>query len=225
MSLIDTWIIRRLGVQDYVPVWQAMQSFTNQRDLNTADECWLVEHSPVFTQGQAGKAEHVLSAGDIPVIQADRGGQVTYHGPGQLVAYLLIDLKRRSLGVRDLVTAIEAAIVSLLADYAITAAPREDAPGVYVDSGAKIAQLGLRVRKGCSFHGLSLNVAMDMSPFQQINPCGHAGMSVTNMAIELKDGVDFDCVSQQLVAQLETVLGYNARQIVEGFPSLNSETE
>lgn len=164
-----------------------MQHFTDERDIDTTDEIWFLQHHRVFTQGQAGKAEHLLAPGDIPVIQVDRGGQVTYHGPGQLIAYLLIDLKRRGLGVRALVTAIENAIVDVLDQYQIKAAPRADAPGVYImptETGAKIAQLGLRVRKGRSFHGLSLNVDMDMEPFQRINPCGHIGLEVTSIKLQ-----------------------------------------
>ena len=154
-----------------------MQNYTDNRTETDLDELWLVEHAPVFTQGQAGKEEHLLNTGDIPVVQVDRGGQVTYHGPGQLVVYLLLDLRRRKLGVRDLVTKIEQAIVDLLAQYQIKAYAKADAPGVYVDE-CKIASLGLRVRKGCSFHGLALNVDMDMEPFLRINPCGYAGMAM-----------------------------------------------
>lgn len=177
MVVTEQLVIRDLGVQDYSTVWQAMQQFTDQRDANTADELWLLEHPAVFTQGQAGKAEHLLMPGDIPVINVDRGGQVTYHGPGQLVVYVLLDIKRRHLGVRQLVTLLEQVLIELLANNGITAAAKADAPGVYVD-GAKIASLGLRVRKGCTFHGLALNVAMDLSPFGRINPCGYAGMKM-----------------------------------------------
>ncbi|MCL4104422.1 UNVERIFIED_CONTAM: hypothetical protein GTU68_047384 [Idotea baltica] len=158
-----------------------MKDFTDGRSPDSPDELWLLQHAPVFTQGQAGKAEHVLAPGDIPVIQVDRGGQVTYHGPGQWVMYLLIDLRRRDLGVRALVDLIETALIDLLADYGIAAASRPDAPGVYV-AGEKIAALGLRIRKGCSYHGLSLNVDMNLEPFQRINPCGHEGLQVTSMA-------------------------------------------
>ncbi len=193
-----------------------MQQFTDQRDQQTPDELWLLEHPPVFTQGQAGKDEHLLATGDIPVIPVDRGGQVTYHGPGQLVGYLMIDLKRRKMGVRELVTAIEQAIVSLLAAYNIAASPRSDAPGVYLNTpgqpGAKIAQLGLRVRRGCSFHGLSLNVDMDMEPFQRINPCGHIGLEVTNMALQLENKPDIEQVSELLIDELVKQLRYNGHQ-------------
>jgi len=157
-----------------------MHDFTDMRDDTTPDEIWLVEHLPVFTQGQAGKAEHLLMTGDIPVIQSDRGGQVTYHGPGQQVMYVLLNLKRRKLGVRELVTLLEQTVVNTLAEYGIDAHPRADAPGVYVGE-MKICSLGLRIRKGCSFHGLALNINMDLTPFQRINPCGYAGMEMTQV--------------------------------------------
>lgn len=158
-----------------------MQNFTDQRVADTADEIWLLEHEPVFTQGRAGKAEHLLAPGDIPVIQSDRGGQITYHGPGQLMVYTLLDLDRLGLGIRGLVTALEQALVACLAGYGITARGRRDAPGVYVED-AKIASLGLRVRKGCSYHGLALNVQMDLAPFQRINPCGYRGLEMTQIS-------------------------------------------
>lgn len=181
MNRPDTLWLRKLGRQAYEPVWRAMQNYTDVRDANSADELWFLEHDAVFTQGQAGKAEHVLMPGDIPVVHVDRGGQVTYHGPGQLVGYVLVDLRRLGVGIRDLVTAIENSIVAVLARLDIEAHPRADAPGVYVESGAKIAQLGLRVRRGSTFHGLSLNVDMDLSVFQRINPCGHRGLEVTDI--------------------------------------------
>ncbi|MFB0712875.1 lipoyl(octanoyl) transferase LipB [Buttiauxella noackiae] len=177
----DTIQIRQLGLQPYEPISQAMHDFTDTRDETTADEIWLVEHERVFTQGQAGKAEHVLVPGDIPVIQSDRGGQVTYHGPGQQVMYVLLNLKRRKLGVRELVTILEQTVVNTLAELQIEAYPRADAPGVYVD-GRKICSLGLRIRKGCSFHGLALNIDMDLSPFLRINPCGYAGLEMTQVS-------------------------------------------
>ncbi|MEW5680892.1 MAG: lipoyl(octanoyl) transferase LipB [Pseudomonadota bacterium] len=180
--LCEQLVIRDLGVQDYTTVWQAMQQFTDTRTSATTDELWLLEHHRVFTQGQAGKEEHLLFPGDIPVVKVDRGGQVTYHGPGQLVVYVLLDLKRRNLGVRALVTLIEQVLVQLLQPYGINAYAKADAPGVYVDE-AKIASLGLRVRKGCTFHGLALNVDMDLTPFSRINPCGYAGMQM----IQCKD--------------------------------------
>lgn len=176
----DKILVRHLVLQPYEPVSQAMHDFTDMRDDTTPDEIWLVEHLPVFTQGQAGKAEHLLMTGDIPVIQSDRGGQVTYHGPGQQVMYVLLNLKRRKLGVRELVTLLEQTVVNTLAEYGIDAHPRADAPGVYVGE-RKICSLGLRIRKGCSFHGLALNINMDLTPFQRINPCGYAGMEMTQM--------------------------------------------
>lgn len=182
----DKILIRHLGLQPYEPVSQAMHDFTDTRDEDTADEIWLVEHYPVFTQGQAGKAEHVLAAGDIPVVQSDRGGQVTYHGPGQQVMYVLLNLKRRKLGVRELVSALENTVVNTLAELGIEAYARPDAPGVYV-AGQKICSLGLRIRKGCSFHGLALNIAMDLSPFRRINPCGYAGMEMVQVSDLLPD--------------------------------------
>ncbi|EMI8350972.1 lipoyl(octanoyl) transferase LipB [Enterobacter hormaechei] len=183
----DKILVRHLGLQPYEPVSQAMHDFTDMRDDTTPDEIWLVEHLPVFTQGQAGKAEHLLMTGDIPVIQSDRGGQVTYHGPGQQVMYVLLNLKRRKLGVRELVTLLEQTVVNTLAEYGIDAHPRADAPGVYVGE-MKICSLGLRIRKGCSFHGLALNINMDLTPFQRINPCGYAGMEMT----QVRQWVDSD---------------------------------
>lgn len=177
----DTILIRNLGLQPYDPVSQAMHEFTDTRTDNTPDEIWLVEHPSVFTQGQAGKAEHVLAPGDIPVVQSDRGGQVTYHGPGQQVMYVLINLKRRKLGVRELVTLMEQTVIDTLGELGIVARARADAPGVYVQE-KKICSLGLRIRKGCSFHGLALNIAMDLSPFLRINPCGYAGMEMTQVS-------------------------------------------
>ncbi|MTD26865.1 lipoyl(octanoyl) transferase LipB [Erwinia sorbitola] len=174
-------IVRQLGMQPWLPVSQAMHQFTDQRTEDTPDEIWLVEHPPVFTQGQAGKSEHLLMPGDIPVMQSDRGGQVTYHGPGQQVMYVLVNLKRRKIGVRQLVTALEQTVVDTLAHFSVTANARPDAPGVYVD-GKKICSLGLRIRNGCSFHGLALNVDMDLTPFLRINPCGYAGMEMTHLA-------------------------------------------
>ena len=200
--------VRRLGLMDYEPVWRAMQAFTDQRDTNTADELWLVEHPPVFTQGQSGRAEHILAPGDIPVIQVDRGGQVTYHGPGQIVAYPLVDIGRLEMGVRDLVMGIEQAIIEVLQNYAVDASLRAGAPGVYVN-GAKIAALGLRIRKGRSFHGLSFNINMDLEPYQRINPCGFQGLQVTNLSAFTE--VSRSEVEDRLVVGLSKVLGYNQR--------------
>ncbi len=200
-------IIRQLGLVEYEPTWRKMQKFTDQRNADTADELWLLEHPPVFTQGMNGKPEHLLKPGTIPVIKIDRGGQVTYHGPGQLIVYLLIDIKRLGLGIRAMVERIEAAIIRLLADDTIEAHGRRDAPGVYVEE-AKIAALGLRVRRGCTFHGLALNVNMDLSPFQQINPCGYAGMQVTQLADQ--GGADnVDKVARKLSNYLTEALNYD----------------
>lgn len=209
MPTLDNVVVRQLGLQDYRPVWQSMTDFTNQRTPETPDELWLVEHPPVFTQGQAGKPEHLLLPGEIPVIQTDRGGQVTYHGPGQLVAYPLLDLRRLKLGVRDLVSAIEQTIVATLAVYGIEAYPKPDAPGVYV-AGDKIASLGLRVRRGCSFHGLALNVDMDLEPFQRINPCGYEGLAMTQMRDLLPEPPVLAEVQDQLVMQFARKLGYES---------------
>jgi lipoyl(octanoyl) transferase len=209
LSRPDALVIRQLGRRDYQPVWQSMTEFTNQRAPETPDELWLVEHPPVFTQGQAGKPEHLLLPGDIPVVQTDRGGQVTYHGPGQLVAYPLLDLRRLKLGVRDLVTAIEETVVATLASYGIEAYPRPDAPGVYV-AGNKIASLGLRVRRGCSFHGVALNVDMDLEPFQRINPCGYQGLAMTQMRDLLPEPPALAAVQDELVMQFARKLGYES---------------
>ena len=200
----DKILVRHLGLQPYEPVSQAMHDFTDSRDDNTPDEIWLVEHLPVFTQGQAGKAEHVLVPGDIPVIQSDRGGQVTYHGPGQQLMYVLLNLKRRKLGVRELVTLLEQTVVDTLAEYGIDAHPRADAPGVYVGE-MKICSLGLRIRKGCSFHGLALNINMDLSPFLRINPCGYAGMEMTQMH-QWVENVTPDIIRPTLVSNLLALL-------------------
>ena len=199
--------IRDLGRRDYEPVWREMQAFTTSRNSHTPDELWIVEHPPVFTLGLNGKAEHLLNPGDIPVINVDRGGQVTYHGPGQLVIYTLLDIQRRHLGVKELVRALEQAIVNLLADFGIPAEGREDAPGVYV-AEAKIAALGLRVKKGRTYHGLALNVAMDLTPFSRINPCGHAGMAVTQTR-DLGIPAPLPELRDRLIEHLRTVLGYN----------------
>ncbi len=199
-------IVRNLGRQDYVTTFQAMHTFTNERSSETTDEVWLVEHNPVFTQGQAGKEEHLLNTGDIPVVQSDRGGQVTYHGPGQQVAYVLIDLRRKKLGVRDLVTHIENTIINTLSRFGITAVSRPDAPGVYVN-GSKICSLGLRIRRGCSFHGLALNINMDLAPFLRINPCGYAGMNMTQTA-QLNGPTTLTEIQPVLVEELTKLLDY-----------------
>ena len=196
----DALIIRRLSSMNYNDVWHAMQNFTDNRDDKTCDELWLVEHPPVFTQGQAGKAEHLLMPGDIEVVKVDRGGQVTYHGPGQQVIYFMINLRRRKIGVRQLVTLIENGIVAALKDYDIKAYPKPDAPGVYVDD-KKVASLGLRVRRGCSFHGLALNVNMDLSPFLRINPCGYAGLEMIQTC-DLQGPQDVESAGNALVKHL-----------------------
>ncbi len=198
-------IVRHLGLRDYEPVWHEMQQFTEQRSKNTADEIWLLEHPPVFTLGLNGKHEHILDAGDIPIIQCDRGGQVTYHGPGQLIAYLLFDLKRRNLGVKQLVNKIEQAIIDLLSDSGIKSQRRDKAPGIYIED-AKIAALGLRVRRGCSYHGLSLNIDMDLEPFTRINPCGYANLKAVQIHDVLPDSTIGD-TSTALLKQLEKQFG------------------
>lgn len=194
------------GLWDYEPVWQAMKTFTERRTPETPDEIWILQHKPVFTQGQAGKPEHLLFTGDIPVVQSDRGGQVTYHGPGQLMGYILVDIKRLGLGPRELVDTIENSIVRLLAEYGIQSQPDKDAPGVYVGK-QKIASLGLRIRKGFSFHGLAINVDMDLEPFQRINPCGYAGMEMTQIK-HFMDNPDISAVGQKLAAHIQQALSY-----------------
>ena len=203
---MDQLLIRNLGRQAYLPVFEAMQAFTDTRDSHTADEFWVVEHDPVFTQGLNGRPEHLLNPGDIPVVQVDRGGQVTYHGPGQIVIYTLIDVRRRGMGVRALVTALEQSVIDLLAEMGVSAEARSDAPGVYV-AGRKIAALGLRVRRGSSYHGLSLNWNMDLSPFLRINPCGYQGLEVEQLADQ---GIDegFDVIAWRLCGHLARQLGY-----------------
>ncbi|MEQ9546024.1 MAG: lipoyl(octanoyl) transferase LipB [Marinobacter sp.] len=208
-------IVRSLGEQPYLETWEAMKAFTAERDDTVADELWCLEHPRVYTQGQAGKAEHILAPGDIPVIQVDRGGQVTYHGPGQLVIYLLINLPRVKLGVRTLVDQIEQAIVRVLADSGIKAAPRPDAPGVYVGD-AKIASLGLRVRRGCSFHGLALNVNMDMEPFRRINPCGYAGMAMCQVS-DFVSNASLADFSARLAGELVAGLGHDQVEYRSGW--------
>ncbi|MGR5093572.1 lipoyl(octanoyl) transferase LipB [Vibrio maritimus] len=206
-------VVRKLGRKDYEPVWKAMHDFTDNRTDDTRDEVWLVEHNPVFTQGQAGKEEHLLSTGDIPVIQSDRGGQVTYHGPGQLVAYFLINLRRKKLGVRELVTHIENLVIKTLSAYDIESAARPDAPGVYVD-GKKVCSLGLRIRKGCSFHGLALNINMDLSPFLRINPCGYAGMEMVQVS-QLGGPKEVSTVEDQMIKALLEILDYEQVEFSE----------
>jgi lipoyl(octanoyl) transferase len=204
---IDTLIVRERGLCDYEPVWHEMQGFNTARTPSTQDELWIVEHPPVFTLGLNGKIEHVLNAGDIPVIPVDRGGQVTYHGPGQIVLYPLIDIKRRKTGVRELVSILEKSVIQFLESYGVNASNRKDAPGVYIDD-AKIAALGLRIRRGGSYHGLSLNVDMDLEPFSRINPCGYEGMAVTQCS---DHGItdNFNAISHKLVQVFAEMLGYS----------------
>ena len=213
--------IRKLGLIDYQTCWDAMRDFTETRDENTLDEIWLLEHPRVFTQGQAGKAEHVIAPGDIPVIQVDRGGQVTYHGPGQIVGYMLIDIRRRASGIRWLVNGIEDAIIDVLKQYDVKSFAKPEAPGVYLQGaqgkgrdGAKIAALGMRVRRGCTFHGLSLNIDMDLEPYARINPCGFSGLAVTQLR-DLADNVPaLETVEKQLLQTLCARLGYDPANVL-----------
>jgi lipoyl(octanoyl) transferase len=204
MSATDVLVVRHLGRVDYETAWHDMQRFTNSRDLNTPDELWFLEHPPVFTLGRNGKQEHLHKIGKIAVINTDRGGQVTYHGPGQLIVYPLLNINRRQLGVQSLVQILEQAVIDLCTDYRIDAHRREKAPGVYVDDH-KLAALGLRIRKGCSFHGLSLNIDMDLTPFSMIDPCGYAGMEVTQLR-DLGVTAPMNTISDQFQNHLEHLL-------------------
>ncbi|MBU2675532.1 MAG: lipoyl(octanoyl) transferase LipB [Gammaproteobacteria bacterium] len=206
--------VRDLGRQDYVPLWHAMQRFTDARTESTNDEIWFTEHPPVFTMGLNAKEEHLLAPGDIPVVQIDRGGQVTFHGPGQLMIYPLLDLRRFAMGVRTLVTALEQSVVDLAADFGITAASRADAPGVYV-AGDKLASVGLRIRRGCSFHGMALNVDVDLEPFSRINPCGYQGLEMTDLK-RLGAGLEFKEVWPQLLPHFLHHLGLDDAKMVHG---------
>ncbi|MFW2422078.1 MAG: lipoyl(octanoyl) transferase LipB [Porticoccaceae bacterium] len=205
--MANSLLVRQLGCVDYAISLAAMRHYTDNRGDDDADNLWLIEHPAVFTQGQAGSDDYLLAPGDIPVIQSDRGGHVTYHGPGQITAYLLLDLRRLGLGVRDLVTAVEEAIIATCADYQLTASARRDAPGVYTAKGAKIASLGLRVRRGCSYHGLNFNIDMDMQPWQRINPCG-LGVAMTQLKEHVEPVPTIDEVGQKLTQHLATTLGY-----------------
>ena len=200
-------VIRHLGLQSYENTWARMREFTDTRDAQTCDEIWLLEHPPVFTLGQAGKPEHLLNPGDIPVIQTDRGGQVTYHGPGQLVVYFLIDLRRKTWGVRCLVSLIEKSVIACLAQYDVLAQLKEGAPGVYVGA-EKIASIGLRVRRGCTYHGLSFNIRMDLAPFLRINPCGYQGLKITQLSLLTPDA-SLEKVAQQFTALMSAQLNQN----------------
>jgi lipoyl(octanoyl) transferase len=216
-SVSDAPLIRHLGLVPYEPTWRAMQRFTDERGPSTPDEIWLLEHPPIFTLGLNAKREHVKSAGDIPVLQIDRGGQVTYHGPGQLVVYPLIDLRRRELGVRQLVMALENAVVSYVAELGVRASGSREAPGVYVD-GSKLASIGLRVRRGASYHGLAFNVTLDLEPFERINVCGYPGLTVTRLA-DLCDACDVESVARALTPHLLRHLGFTPRAAVRGEPT------
>ena len=204
--MIEEPLVRRLGLVEYEPTWRAMQRFTDFRDASTRDEIWLLQHPPVFTLGMNGRREHLLDAGEIPVIQVDRGGQVTYHGPGQLVLYPLLDLRRLGLGIRALVVALEEAVIAYAAELGVTAVGRRDAPGVYVD-GAKLASIGLRVRRGASYHGVSLNVSVDLDPFRRIDVCGYRGLAVTRLA-DLGGTVDVDAAGAAVARHLLGKLGF-----------------
>jgi len=205
---MGTLLLRRLGLQPYLPTWEAMRALTERRNAQTPDEIWLLEHPPVFTQGLNGKPEHLLAPDPIPVVPVDRGGQVTYHGPGQAVLYPLVDLRRCRIGVRQMVSAMEAAVIGLLAEHGVTATADANAPGVYVE-GAKVASLGLRVRRGCCYHGLSLNVDMDLAPFRRINPCGYAGLPVTQLS-DLGIALSPDEAGIRVARLLAERLGYEA---------------
>jgi len=217
-NLSPTITIRSLGLQDYEPLWRAMQRFTDTRTPETADEIWFTEHPPVFTLGLNASREHLIATGDIPVVQIDRGGQVTYHGPGMLMIYPLIDLKRLGLGVRDLVTALEQSVVDLAAGYGIDARARPDAPGVYVGD-TKFASVGLRIRRGASYHGMALNVRVDLEPFMRINPCGYAGLEMTDLATLGGDG-DLDVVREKLLPHFLRHLRLEDANVADGAPEL-----
>lgn len=201
---MNTLLVKNLGMQPYLPIWEAMKTFTLTRGDTTPDEFWCLEHYPVFTQGSSGKPEHILQVSDIPIIQTDRGGQVTYHGPGQLVIYFLMDLRRKGFGIRHLVSGIENAVISLLKEYDVMAQARPEAPGVYIGN-AKICSLGLRVKRGCSYHGLSLNVNMDLTPFSYINPCGLQNITMTQMS-SLGIALPVSAVAEKLLPHLKQAL-------------------
>ena len=197
--------IRNLGLQSYNTIWEDMKNFTSERDENTTDELWLLEHPPVYTQGQAGKSEHILHLNAIPLVQTDRGGQITYHGPGQLVVYILMDIRRRHIGIRTLVSQLEQVLILLLKNYNISAQTRCGAPGVYVNE-KKIASIGLRVKNGCTYHGIALNIAMDLSPFSGINPCGYTQLQMTQIH-DFVDGISVEEVGKQFIQDFLTIFG------------------
>ena len=210
----QTVIIRYLGLQEYTTCWKAMQAFTNKRDENTHDEIWLLQHAAVFTQGQNGKPEHLLNPGDIPVIPVDRGGQVTYHGPGQIIAYTLVDMKRKQLNVREMVSILEKSTIQVLAESGITATAKKDAPGIYVGA-KKICSVGLRIRRGCSYHGLAFNIAMELEPFKRINPCGFKELEMTQLS-EFVPDIKIEDVESKLIDYLKINLGYTNILIKSG---------
>jgi lipoyl(octanoyl) transferase len=214
----DSIVVRVLGRMDYETVWNAMRNFNSARNLETGDEIWLVEHDPVYTLGLNCKEAKIVGPNVIPVVKTDRGGQITYHGPGQVVAYVLLDLKRRGMGVKQLVHAMEQAVIDLLGDYQVEASRRTDAPGVYVD-GAKIAALGLRVKQGSSYHGIALNVAMDLSPFGRIDPCGYPGLATTQLK-DLGISLDVFAAGEKLVSHLAPNLGYNGVRFSPSQPEI-----
>jgi lipoyl(octanoyl) transferase len=220
MAIIAPPLLRDLGRADYEPTWRAMQRFTEARNADARDEIWFLEHPPVFTLGLAGKMQHVLAPGNIPVIHTDRGGQVTYHGPGQLVVYPLLDLKRLGLGVRALVEAIELSVTDTLAEFGIRALSKREAPGVYTFDGRKLASLGLRVKRGCTYHGLAFNVAMDLEPFTRINPCGYAGLQMTQVK-DLAGPASVTRVADILKPRLLARLGYNSRAVSRAMSAAN----
>ncbi len=216
-------LIRHLGLAPYEPTWRAMQKFTDDRQDATPDELWFVEHPPVFTLGLNASREHLLAPGDIPVVQIDRGGQVTYHGPGQLMIYPLLNLRRLKLGVRDLVMALENAVIAYTAELGIAAAGSRKAPGVYVD-GAKLASVGLRIRRGACYHGMALNVSLDPRPFERINVCGYKDLRVTRLA-DLGVDADLDAVARDLTPHLLRQLGYDARLLARGYSAINTDLQ
>ena len=218
----QTIVVRNLGRQDYVPLWRAMQRFTDERTATTPDEIWFTEHPPVFTLGLNSKPEHLLAPGDIPVVQIDRGGQVTFHGIGQLMTYPLLDLRRAALGVRTLVTALEQSVVDLVAEFDVEAAARPEAPGVYVNDD-KLASVGLRIRRGCSFHGMALNVDIDLEPFARINPCGYAGLQMTDLT-RLGVGLDLEQAAGRLLPGLLRHLGLDDIEVVPASAASVSRT-
>ncbi len=215
-------MIRRLGLQGYEPTWRAMQRFTEERDATTPDEIWFVEHPPVFTLGLNASREHLIAPGDIPVVQVDRGGQVTYHGPGQLLLYPLIDLRRRGLGVRALVVALEQAVIAYAAELGVTARSRREAPGVYVD-GRKLASVGLRVRRGASYHGLALNVSLDLEPFRRINVCGYRGLEATRLRDLCDTCADVEATGRGLEPHLLRELGFG--ESAAGYSAMSTDLQ